>query len=43
MEVLTYISCMDTAYGYGNPHPQTLHFRYRTKFLVINWLMNLMK
>ena len=22
IEVLTYISCMDTAYGYGNPHPQ---------------------
>ena len=40
MEVLTYISCMDTAYVRENPPPkspykvQYLHFRY-LKFLVI--------
>ena len=41
--VLIYISCMDTAYVRENPPPkralvqvqETLHFRYRTKFLVI--------
>ena len=41
----TYISCMDTAYGYGKTHLQnsrfnkvqeTLHFRY-LKFLVNLW------
>ncbi len=42
MEVLTYVSCMDRAYGRENPPPkiaenkvqETLHFRY-LKFLVI--------
>ena len=36
MEVFTYISCMDTAYGYGKTHPKGsgfLHFR-SLKFLV---------
>ena len=26
MKVLTYISCMDTAYGYGKTHPQNSLF-----------------
>ena len=29
MEVLTYISCTDTAYGYGKTHPQNSLIRYR--------------
>ena len=38
MEVLSYISCMDTAYGRGNPYKveENLHFWYM-KLLVICW------
>ena len=49
MEVLTYISCMDTAYGYGKTHPQKLpyrfkylHFRYLKFWLTIARLLGIL-
>ena len=45
MEVLTYISCMDTAYVRANPPPkqpykveETLHFRYLKLLVICCWV-----